>query len=78
MERRGDAWSMDPTGMDATLALLAPIHFILFTSDPIGFVCEMNRQRPSASAESFDVTDQTDSGGFSGMLKFRLPRAEWG
>ena len=64
--------------MDATLALFASIHFILSTSDPSEYTSEMNRQGPSASAESFDVTGQTDSGGFSGILKFRLSRAQQG
>ena len=69
---------MEPTRMEVTLALFASIHFILSTSDPSEYTSETNRQGPSASAESFDVTGQTDSAGFSGILKFRLPRAQRG
>ena len=64
--------------MDVTLALIALIHFILSTSDPSEYTSETNRQGPSASAESFDVTGQSDSDGFSGILKFWLPHAQWG
>ena len=78
MERRSDAWSTDPTGMDVTLALFASIHFILSTSDPSEYTSETNRQGLSASAESFDVTGQTDSAGFFGILKFQLSHAQRG
>jgi len=64
--------------MDVTLALFASIHFILSTSDPSEYTSETNRQGPSASAESFDVTGLTDNSGFSGILKFRLSRAQRG
>ena len=64
--------------MDVTLALFASIHFILSTSDPSEYTSETNRQGPSAFAESFDVTGQTHSAGFSGILKFWLPRAQRG
>lgn len=64
--------------MEVTLALFASIHFILSTSDPSEYISQTNHQRPSASAESFDVTGQTDNAGFSGILKFRLPRAQRG
>ena len=64
--------------MDVTLALFASIHFILWTSDPSEYTSETNRQGPSASAESFDVTGPTHTVGFSGILKFRLPRAQQG
>ena len=56
--------------MDVTLALLASVHFIFSTSDPSEYASETNHQGPSASAESFDVTGPTDSGGFSGISNF--------
>ena len=56
--------------MDATLALFATIHFILLTSDPSGYICETNRQRLSASVESFDVTGQLTAADFLGSSKF--------
>ena len=64
--------------MEVTLALFASIHFILSTSDPSEYTRETNRQGQSASAESFDFTGQTDSAGFSGILKFWLSRAQRG
>ena len=56
--------------MDATLALFASIHFILLTSDPSGYICETNRQRPSASMESFDATGQLTAADFLGSSNF--------
>ena len=56
--------------MDAALELLASIHFILLTSDPSGYIRETNRQRPSASAESFDVTGQLTAADFPGSSNF--------
>ena len=64
--------------MKVTLALFASIHFILSARDPSEYTSETNRQGPSASAKFFDVTGQTDSAGFSRILKFRLPRAQRG
>ncbi len=70
LERQSDAWSTDPTGTDATLALFASIHFIFLTIDPSGCICETNRQGPSASAESFDVTGQLTAMDFLGSSNF--------
>ena len=56
--------------MDATLALFASIHFILLTSDPSGYICETNRQKPSVSVESFDVTGQLTAADFLGSSNF--------
>ena len=56
--------------MDATLALFASIHFILLTSDPSGYICETNRQKPSVSVESFDVTGQLTAADFPGSSNF--------
>ena len=56
--------------MDATLAWFASIHFILSTSDPSEYTSETNRQGPSASAESFDVTGQLTAVDFLGSSNF--------
>ena len=64
--------------MEVTLVLFASIHFVLSTSDPSEYASETNREGPIAYAESFDVTGHTHSAGFSGILKFRLPRAQRG
>ena len=64
--------------MEVTLALFASIHFIFSASDPSEYASETNREGPIASAKYFDVTGHTDSAGFSGILKFRLPRAQRG
>ena len=56
--------------MDVTLALFASIHFILSTSDPSEYTCETNRQGPSASAKSFDVTGQVTAADFLGSSNF--------
>ena len=56
--------------MDLTLALFASIHFILLTSDPSGCIRETNRQGPSASAKSFDVTSQLTAVDFLGSSNF--------
>ena len=56
--------------MDATLALFASIHFILSTSDPSEYTSETNRQGPSASVESFDVTSQLTAADFLGSSNF--------
>ena len=56
--------------MEETLAWFASIHFILLTSDPSGYICETNRQKPSVSVESFDVTSQLTAADFLGSSNF--------